>query len=160
MSDESLVQLAGSERAPLADATLAGELDPSERAELPLVLRRRAFEHNARALRHDVSPREVTGALPGTLVARFLGALPFELTTAQRRALAVIVADLAGPFPMHRLLQADVGAGKTAVAVYAILVTVGVRLFLKEIRQGPEDPAPPPPPGAPVSRTADLALAY
>jgi cytochrome d ubiquinol oxidase subunit I len=46
------------------------------------------------------------------------------------------------------------------VVVYAILVTVGVRLFLKEIRQGPEDPAPPPPPGAPVSRTADLALAY
>jgi len=42
MSDESLVRLAGSERAPLANATPAGELDTSERAELTLVLRRRA----------------------------------------------------------------------------------------------------------------------
>jgi kumamolisin len=42
MSDESLVRLAGSERAPLPGATPAGELDTSERAELTLVLRRRA----------------------------------------------------------------------------------------------------------------------
>ncbi len=40
------------------------------RLQLALVLRRRAFEHNARALRHDVSPREITGAVGGTLVAR------------------------------------------------------------------------------------------
>jgi ATP-dependent DNA helicase RecG len=87
-------------------------------------VRRRAFEHNARALRHDVSPREITGAVSGTLVARFLAALPFELTTAQRRVLAVIVADLAGPFPMHRLLQGDVGSGKTVVALAALLGAV------------------------------------
>ena len=94
------------------------------RLQLALVLRRRAFEHNARALRHDVSPREITGGVSGTLVARFLAALPFELTTAQRRALAVIVADLAGPFPMHRLLQGDVGSGKTVVALAALLGAV------------------------------------
>ena len=94
------------------------------RLQLALVLRRRAFEHNARALRHDVSPREITGGVRGTLVSRFLGALPFELTTAQRRALAVIVADLAGPFPMHRLLQGDVGSGKTVVALAALLGAV------------------------------------
>jgi ATP-dependent DNA helicase RecG len=94
------------------------------RLQLALVLRRRAFEHNARALRHDVSPREITGAVGGTLVARFLAALPFELTTAQRRTLAVIVADLAGPFPMHRLLQGDVGSGKTVVALAALLGVV------------------------------------
>jgi ATP-dependent DNA helicase RecG len=94
------------------------------RLQLALVLRRRAFEHNARALRHDVSPREITGGVDGTLVARFLAALPFELTTAQRRALAVIVADLAGPFPMHRLLQGDVGSGKTVVALAALLGAV------------------------------------
>jgi ATP-dependent DNA helicase RecG len=94
------------------------------RLQLALVLRRRAFEHNARALRHDVSPREITGAVGGTLVARFLAALPFELTTAQRRTLAVIVADLAGPFPMHRLLQGDVGSGKTVVALAALLGAV------------------------------------
>jgi ATP-dependent DNA helicase RecG len=94
------------------------------RLQLALVLRRRAFEHNARALRHAVSPLEITGAVEGTLVARFLAALPFDLTMAQRRALAVIVADLAGPFPMHRLLQGDVGSGKTVVALAALLGAV------------------------------------
>ncbi len=94
------------------------------RLQLALVLRRRAFEVNARALRHDVSPREVTGAVGDTLVARFLARLPYDLTTAQRRALAVIVADMAGPFPMHRLLQGDVGSGKTVVALAALLAAV------------------------------------
>jgi ATP-dependent DNA helicase RecG len=94
------------------------------RLQLALVLRRRAFEVNARALRHDVSPREVTGGVSDTLVARFLSGLPYELTTAQRRALAVIVADMAGPFPMHRLLQGDVGSGKTVVALAALLAAV------------------------------------
>ena len=94
------------------------------RLQLALVLRRRAFEVNARALHHDVSPREVTGAVADTLVARFLAGLPYELTKAQRRALAVIVADMAGPFPMHRLLQGDVGSGKTVVALAALLAAV------------------------------------
>jgi len=94
------------------------------RLQLALVLRRRAFEHNARALRHTVSVQEITGAVDGTVVARFLSALPFELTMAQRRALAVIAADLAGPFPMHRLLQGDVGSGKTVVALAALLGAV------------------------------------
>jgi ATP-dependent DNA helicase RecG len=91
------------------------------RLQLKVFMRRRAFETSARSIRHDVSPLEVTGARTGTLVARFLEGLPFELTTAQRQALAVIVADLAGPFPMHRLLQGDVGSGKTVVAVVALL---------------------------------------
>ncbi len=94
------------------------------RLQLALVLRRRAFEVNARALHHDVSPREVTGAVSDTLVARFLERLPYELTKAQRRALAVIVADMAGPFPMHRLLQGDVGSGKTVVALATLLAAV------------------------------------
>ena len=94
------------------------------RLQLALVLRRRAFEDNARALHHDVSPREITGAVTDTLVARFLAGLPYELTKAQRQALAVIVADMAGPFPMHRLLQGDVGSGKTVVALAALLGAV------------------------------------
>ena len=94
------------------------------RLQLALVLRRRAFEVNARALHHAVSPREVTGGVSHTLVARFLANLPYELTKAQRRALAVIVADMAGPFPMHRLLQGDVGSGKTVVALAALLASV------------------------------------
>ncbi len=94
------------------------------RLQLALVLRRRAFEVNARAWRHEVSPLEVTGSKTGTLVSRFLEGVPFQLTTAQRRVLALIVADLAGPFPMHRLLQGDVGSGKTVVALATLLGAV------------------------------------
>src|SRR5262249_11426590 len=49
---------------------------------------------------------------------------PFRLTEDQDRSVAEICDDLACERPMQRLLQADVGAGKTAVAVYALLVTV------------------------------------
>jgi len=52
---------------------------------------------------------------PGAL-ERARAALPFQLTGAQRRAEAEILADLARPHPMSRLLQGDVGSGKTAVA--------------------------------------------
>jgi ATP-dependent DNA helicase RecG len=57
-------------------------------------------------------------------VRRFHAALPFPLTDAQQKAIAEIEADLAGPHPMHRLLQGDVGSGKTVVAVSALLVAV------------------------------------
>jgi ATP-dependent DNA helicase RecG len=53
------------------------------------------------------------------LAERLLASLPFPLTGAQRRAVAEIVADLAQPHPMQRLLQGDVGAGKTIVAALA-----------------------------------------
>jgi ATP-dependent DNA helicase RecG len=56
--------------------------------------------------------------------ADFLGALPFPPTGAQRRAFEGIGADLGGPRPMHRLLQGDVGAGKTVVAVWSMLCAV------------------------------------
>lgn len=55
---------------------------------------------------------------------RIRGRLPFKLTAGQDQAIAEIRADLALPQPMNRLLQADVGAGKTAVAVYAALTTI------------------------------------
>jgi ATP-dependent DNA helicase RecG len=56
--------------------------------------------------------------------ARIRRLFPFTLTGDQDRAIASIVKDLASDRPMQRLLQADVGAGKTAVAVYALLVAV------------------------------------
>ncbi|MEK7755685.1 MAG: ATP-dependent DNA helicase RecG, partial [Planctomycetota bacterium] len=52
---------------------------------------------------------------------------PFVLTSGQDRAVSEIRSDLAKPEPMNRLLQADVGAGKTAVAVYAALAAVANR---------------------------------
>ncbi|MBI4302563.1 MAG: ATP-dependent DNA helicase RecG [Chloroflexi bacterium] len=61
---------------------------------------------------------------PSPLISRFLNALPFVLTPAQERVLAEILADLASPRPMSRLLQGDVGSGKTVVAMAALLVAI------------------------------------
>jgi ATP-dependent DNA helicase RecG len=61
---------------------------------------------------------------PGGLHEKLLGVLPFGLTDAQRRVVDEITADLAGPRPMHRLLQGDVGAGKTVVAALAAAVAM------------------------------------
>ena len=58
---------------------------------------------------------------------RIRSRFPFDLTEGQNRATSEIRADLARPQPMNRLLQADVGAGKTAVAVYAALATIANR---------------------------------
>ncbi len=52
-------------------------------------------------------------------------ALPFKPTAAQKRVIKEIVADMTSPWPMHRLLQGDVGSGKTIVAAQAILVAAG-----------------------------------
>jgi ATP-dependent DNA helicase RecG len=54
----------------------------------------------------------------------FVRALPFQLTPAQQRALQQIVADLRSDQPMNRLLQGDVGSGKTVVAALAMALTV------------------------------------
>ncbi len=56
--------------------------------------------------------------------ARIRRLFPFELTAGQEKAIAEIAADMAGPLPMNRLLQGDVGSGKTVVAVYAMLLAV------------------------------------
>jgi ATP-dependent DNA helicase RecG len=59
-----------------------------------------------------------------TLTRRLIDALPFALTRAQRRTLDEIERDLARPYPMQRLLQGDVGSGKTIVAALAALQAV------------------------------------
>jgi ATP-dependent DNA helicase RecG len=65
--------------------------------------------------------RAVALAPPGALAERFRRALPFRLTRAQERVWEEIRRDLAAPHPMNRLLQGDVGSGKTVVAALAIL---------------------------------------
>ena len=60
----------------------------------------------------------------GELLAKFLGALPFEFTEAQKKVLGDIRHDLAARYPMNRLLQGDVGSGKTVVAIAAILLAI------------------------------------
>jgi len=60
----------------------------------------------------------------GTLRARVLETLPYSLTAAQVRTVSEIAADMARPQRMNRLLQGDVGAGKTLVALLVLLIAV------------------------------------
>lgn len=85
------------------------------RVQLELVRRKRRIERETAGIAHTID---------GALTSRFLERLPFPLTGAQARAIAEIDADLALGRPMHRLLQGDVGSGKTLVAVHALLVAV------------------------------------
>jgi len=83
--------------------------------QLALALRRRGLHEQ---------PREVCYEISDALRTRLAGVLPFKLTAAQRRVLKEIGADLRSPHPMNRLLQGDVGSGKTIVALLALLVAV------------------------------------
>jgi len=99
------------------------DLDPARRylaleefAQVQLELLRRRSHYRSRG-----------GAAhcgPGVLLDRFLSSLPYQPTGAQARSIAEIRQDLAAPLPMVRLLQGDVGAGKTLVAAGAILLAV------------------------------------
>src|SRR5205814_9390497 len=60
----------------------------------------------------------------GALLEKFLRAVPFDLTGAQERVIEELRRDLASSHPMNRLLQGDVGSGKTVVAIAAILLAV------------------------------------
>ncbi len=106
---------------PSADVSLAELEDRSH----PAWLRLKAEELLAQQLSQQVARRErARNRAPvlaggGDLTQALLGALPFALTAAQQRVVAEVAADLARPVPMHRLLQGDVGAGKTVVAALA-----------------------------------------
>ena len=75
------------------------------------------------ARERDASEAPALGP-PGELLDRYYRALPFQLTRHQKAAIAEIDRDLAGSRPMQRLLQGDVGSGKTVVALYALLRAV------------------------------------
>lgn len=91
------------------------------RLQLELVRRKRAAEAGSKGIVHSVA--DGAGKVPG-LVAAFLAGLPFDLTGAQQRAVAEVATDMERPYPMHRLLQGDVGSGKTVVALAALLYAV------------------------------------
>ncbi len=90
-------------------------LDDLLEFQLGLALRRRTFGRTLNA-----PPIEVSAKVD----ARIRRLFTFRFTEGQDRSIREIVADLQQPHPMHRLLQADVGAGKTAVAVYAMLSAI------------------------------------
>ncbi|MCA9243798.1 MAG: ATP-dependent DNA helicase RecG [Phycisphaerales bacterium] len=105
---------------------------PSDQARLEHARRRLAFDEffllelgmalKRRSIRGE--PRgqalKVTGAIDERIRAR----LPFRLTPSQDKVIAEITSDLEQAYPMTRLLQGDVGSGKTVVAVYAALVAI------------------------------------
>ncbi len=76
-----------------------------------------------RRARHDDHPGRVQGVRT-TLLKRFYESLPFDLTGAQKRSIKEIIADLRSPRAMNRLLQGDVGSGKTFVAMASMLLAV------------------------------------
>ncbi|HEY5701329.1 MAG TPA: DEAD/DEAH box helicase, partial [Gammaproteobacteria bacterium] len=118
---------------PLRDAVIEAHRPPKGVVETGgLIARRRlAFEE---LLAHQLSLRLLRRTLDkkpaprlsssGPLVSRFIESLPFEMTAAQRRVVGEIQSDLKKPHPMHRLVQGDVGCGKTVVAAVAAVQTI------------------------------------
>ncbi|HET6770995.1 MAG TPA: ATP-dependent DNA helicase RecG [Actinomycetota bacterium] len=83
--------------------------------ELGVAFRKHRVEAETRGVPHDPT---------GELAERFVAVLPFELTSAQRRAIDEVAKDMAAPRPMNRLLQGDVGSGKTVIALHACLIAI------------------------------------
>jgi ATP-dependent DNA helicase RecG len=121
------------ERANLVDLeTAIGQIHfPEDKESLEQARRRLSFDEffliqlGVQRQRHLW--RSQTGralSIDEELLGSFLQSLPFSLTNAQQRALREIINDLRQPQPMSRLLQGDVGSGKTVVAAAAMLLTV------------------------------------
>jgi ATP-dependent DNA helicase RecG len=85
--------------------------------QLGLVYRKRRLERTVQGIEHSRPG-------PDSLAESFVDALPFELTDAQKRAASEVAADMAKGYPMHRLLEGEVGSGKTVVALYACLIAI------------------------------------
>ena len=105
-------------------ALLATGRHPAQRriALEELIAQRLSLRRSADAIRTERATRLPA---PRAELERFRAALPFALTAAQERALAEILRDLDAETPMNRLLQGDVGSGKTVVAALAALVAAG-----------------------------------
>jgi ATP-dependent DNA helicase RecG len=123
--------VATAERLPLRADALVALHRPRSPEEAEAGRRRLAFDELlvlqlALARRAAERERLVAEALPpaGELLRRYREVLPFTLTDAQERAIAEIDGDLARTTPMQRLLQGDVGSGKTVVALATLLRAV------------------------------------
>ena len=125
------VELRVRENLPLKSDALVAIHHPTAEGEAETGRRRLAFEEllvlqlgiarRVAARQHMLAP---SLGEPGELIARYRATLPFALTPYQEKAMREIDADLARTVPMQRLLQGDVGSGKTVVALYALLRAV------------------------------------
>jgi ATP-dependent DNA helicase RecG len=123
--------LLASQELPLRADALVALHRPRSLAEAEAGRKRLAFEELVvlrLALARTAAVRERSSAeplgAPGELLARYVGSLPFSLTPHQEEAIREVDADLDRAVPMQRLLQGDVGSGKTVVALYALLRAV------------------------------------
>jgi len=83
--------------------------------QLGILMRKKAFKENLPGISFKVE---------GNLVDEFFNSLPFKLTASQKKVISDIRSDMSGGSAMNRLIQGDVGCGKTIVAVYAMVVAV------------------------------------
>ena len=105
---------------------------PKQEEELRTARRRLAFEElyliqcGLLALKKRTAEEQegIAHAADGTLVERVRAALPFTLTADQKQVWGEIRRDMESPLPMRRLVQGDVGSGKTAIALLALVKTV------------------------------------
>jgi ATP-dependent DNA helicase RecG len=124
-------ELRAAEGLPFVADAILGLHRPRSLDEAEVARRRLAFDElltlqlalARRSAEREAAFAEPLGA-PGELVAEYRKALPFTLTDAQERAIVELDADLHRETPMQRLLQGDVGSGKTVVALYALLRAV------------------------------------
>jgi ATP-dependent DNA helicase RecG len=131
VGDDLPAALLVSDGLPIRADALAAIHRPRALAEAELARKRLAFDELVvlrLALRRTAAARESASAQPlgerGVLMERYRSSLPFTLTADQERAMAEIDADLDRAIPMQRLLQGDVGSGKTVVALHALLRAV------------------------------------
>lgn len=112
--------------APHAGAPVPALLEGRHPAQQRLVMEELlAHQLSLLRVRAQIQSRQAIPLLPqGTLIERFLEALPFSLTPAQQRVLSDVRQDLSQPLPMLRLVQGDVGSGKTVVAAIAALQAI------------------------------------
>jgi len=123
LRDAAVLPLAESLRMVHRPQTLAEAMQGRERLAFEELL----FVHLLRRRAHLLAREKREGIAfenRRDLTTRLKAALPFGLTGAQTRALREIVMDMVSPHRMHRLLQGDVGSGKTIVALFAALVAI------------------------------------
>jgi ATP-dependent DNA helicase RecG len=130
-AEELPASLLASESLPLRSDALYAVHRPRALGEAEVGRSRLAFDELLvlrLALLRTAAERERASAdplgSPGELLARYRASLPFTLTPDQERSIAEIDADLERSVPMQRLLQGEVGSGKTVVALYALLRAV------------------------------------
>jgi ATP-dependent DNA helicase RecG len=124
-------ELRGREGLPLKRDALAALHEPRDDEQAEFARQRLALEELLIlqiGIARRAAAREATLAPslgePGELIARYRSALPFALTPYQEQAVRELDTDLGRTVPMQRLLQGDVGSGKTVVALYALLRAV------------------------------------